>query len=54
MRPTELDEPESSAAFDRMSENSLSVYLFEASLKGEVHADKGEVHADKEGALASS
>jgi hypothetical protein len=34
MRPTELDEPESSAAFDRISENSLSVYLFEASLKG--------------------
>jgi hypothetical protein len=33
-----LDEPESSAAFDRISENSLSVYLFEASLKGEVHA----------------
>ena len=40
MRPTELDEPASSAAFDRISENSLSVYFFEASLKGEVHADK--------------
>ena len=47
MRPTALDEPESSAAFDRISENSRSVYLFEASLKG-------EVHADKEDALASS
>jgi hypothetical protein len=47
MRPTELDEPASSAAFDRISENSLSVYLFEASLKG-------ELHADKEDALASS
>jgi hypothetical protein len=42
-----LDEPASSAAFDRISENSLSVYLFEASLKG-------ELHADKEDALASS
>jgi hypothetical protein len=41
-----LDEPASSAAFDRISENSLSVYLF-ASLKG-------ELHADKEDALASS
>ena len=45
MRPTELDEPESSAAFDRISENSLSVYLFEASLKGEVHADKEDAPA---------
>jgi hypothetical protein len=40
MRPTKLDEPASSAAFDRISENSLSVYLFEASLKGGLHADK--------------
>ena len=40
MRPTELDEPASSAAFDRISENSLSVYLFGASLKGEPHSDK--------------
>ena len=40
MRPTELDEPASSAAVDRISENSLSVYLFEASLKGGLHADK--------------
>ena len=47
MRPTGLDEPASSAAFDRISENSLSVYLFEASLKGELHADKVD-------ALASS
>ena len=47
MRPTALDEPESSAAFDRISENSLSVYRFEASLTG-------EVPADKEGAPASS
>jgi len=43
MRPTGLDEPASSAAFDRISENSLSVYLFEASLKGEVHADKEDL-----------
>jgi len=39
-RLTELDEPASSAAFARISENSFSVYFFEASLKGEVHADK--------------
>lgn len=47
MRPSELDEPASSAAFDRISENSFSVYLFEASLKGELHADRQD-------ALASS
>lgn len=47
MRPTELDEPASAAAFDRISENSLSVYLFGASLKG-------DLHPDKEDALASS
>ena len=47
VRSTGLDEPASSAAFDRISENSLSEYLFEASLKG-------EQHADKEDALASS
>ncbi len=39
MRLTELEEPASSAAFDRISENSLSVYLFDASLKIEPGAD---------------
>jgi len=39
MRLTELEEPASSAAFDRISENSLSVYLFDASLKIEAGAD---------------
>ena len=46
MRPTELDEPASSAAFDRISETSFSVYLFDASLKGEPHADKEGVGAN--------
>ena len=39
MRLTRLEEPASSAAFDRISENSLSVYLFDASLKIEAGAD---------------
>jgi len=39
MRLTRLEEPASSAAFDRISENSLSVYLLDASFKIEAGAD---------------
>lgn len=47
MRPTELDEPASSAAFERISENSLSVYLFWASLKDELHEDREDALASR-------
>ena len=49
MRLTSFGEPASSAAFDRISENSLSVYLFEASLKGDLHADREDALASTNG-----